>query len=310
MFSKQQEEEKNLLGCEMGKEDYPPGWRKVLEQIIDQGKVSMVLGAPDTGKSTFVRLLAREAFARGKRVGVVDADMGQSDIGPPSTVGLGFVERKLDQLSESTLRGLYFIGSFSPEGNLLPAVVGTKKMVDKGLALGAQVLVVDTTGLVHKEAGKILKKSKIELVSPRHLVLLQRNGEAEHLILPLSRRRNLIIHRLSVPSKVRRKSKEARRKYRRERLQAYFKKNFSFILPLEESLLGRNISSFSFPEDDFVNLLVGLEDEEGETLGLGIIKEINLPKKEFSLLTPLGESGRIKRLLLSTIQLEFLSFSP
>lgn len=293
----------------MKKEDYPQDWREALEEIIGDGRISVVLGAPDTGKSTFVLFLAQEALARGKKVGIVDADMGQSDIGPPSTIGLGFAEKNLGSLSESSLEGLYFVGSFSPERNLLPAVVGTKKMVDQGLALGAQILIVDTTGLVRNEIGRILKESKIELIDPQQLILLQRKREIEHLALPFYERKDIKIHRLSVPSRVKRRSPEARRKYRQERLEAYFEKNSSFALPLEESLLGRSFSTFSLAKESFVNLLVGLEDEKGEMLALGVIKNIDFAEGKIVLLSPWPEPRKIKRLLLSDIQLELSSLS-
>ena len=44
----------------------------------------------------------------------MDADLGQSDIGPPTTVGLGRVRLPVERLGDAEVVGLYFVGSTSP----------------------------------------------------------------------------------------------------------------------------------------------------------------------------------------------------
>ena len=63
-----------------------PGARPVLE-AVRRARVTMVVGASDTGKTTLTAYLAGALAARGETVAVVDADVGQSEIGPPTTVG-------------------------------------------------------------------------------------------------------------------------------------------------------------------------------------------------------------------------------
>ena len=81
-------------------------------------------------------------------VGVVDADLGQSDIGPPTTVGLGRLCPPVERLADAEVLGLYFVGSTSPQGHLLPTVLGTRMMTEKALRLGLDRVIVDTSGLV------------------------------------------------------------------------------------------------------------------------------------------------------------------
>jgi polynucleotide 5'-hydroxyl-kinase GRC3/NOL9 len=133
----------------------------------------MVIGSIDAGKTTLTLLLANHAKACGKNVAVVDADMGQSEIGPPTTIGLGWVEKELEELSDATLRGLYFVGNTSPENKLLPSVIGAKKMVDKAFSLGADMVILDTTGLIQGDLGLTLKQKKIELINPDNVILIQ-----------------------------------------------------------------------------------------------------------------------------------------
>jgi polynucleotide 5'-hydroxyl-kinase GRC3/NOL9 len=59
-------------------------WQQAIDAILETTRrplVVMVVGAVDTGKTTFCTCLARALFERGMKVAVVDADLGQSDIG-------------------------------------------------------------------------------------------------------------------------------------------------------------------------------------------------------------------------------------
>lgn len=48
---------------------------------------------------------------------------------------------------------MWFLGATSPIGHLLEIVVGTKKMADKALNSGADVVIVNTSGLILGTAG-------------------------------------------------------------------------------------------------------------------------------------------------------------
>ena len=65
-----------------------PDWRKLASQVVKPQQIVLVIGATDAGKSTFCRFLADVALAKGCKVACVDADIGQSQIGPPTTIGV------------------------------------------------------------------------------------------------------------------------------------------------------------------------------------------------------------------------------
>src|SRR5918999_822328 len=68
-------------------QEHPEG-AQAIERALDVA-VTMVIGEGDTGKTTLVTALANALVERGFRVAVLDADLGQSEIGPPTTIGLG-----------------------------------------------------------------------------------------------------------------------------------------------------------------------------------------------------------------------------
>jgi polynucleotide 5'-hydroxyl-kinase GRC3/NOL9 len=178
----------------------------------------MVIGRVDTGKSTFCRHLASAAIARGLKVGIVDADVGQSWIGPPTTVGMKiFTEDPAPALFPDSF---YFVGSVSPERHLLQTTVGVKRMVDAAISADSELVIVDTTGLVDGPIGRALKSSKIDLVKPDHIVCFQRAGELETLIKGVEA--NCRIHRLETSRNVKKRNQNSRRTYRQERFREYF----------------------------------------------------------------------------------------
>lgn len=200
---------------------YPPEWKETAEKILLSGKIVLVLGAVDTGKTTLVTFLANYSLGRKEKIVVVDADIGQSDIGPPATIGLGWVTKEISHLNEIPLDKMYFVGAISPEKNLLPTVVGTKIMVEKALEQGADLIIIDTTGLVNGEIGRILKRYKIELIHPDHLLALQRTDELEPVLRSFIHS-GIFIHRLPLSSETRSKSLNERRALRDKRIQSFF----------------------------------------------------------------------------------------
>ena len=71
-------------------------------------RVTLVIGVVDAGKTTLVTRLAAALASPGDLVGVVDADLGQSDIGPPTTVGLGLVHGAIDRLDQAEVVAEFF----------------------------------------------------------------------------------------------------------------------------------------------------------------------------------------------------------
>src|SRR5882724_8235066 len=73
-----------------GTQHLPPDWLPGLEAIraLPAGGVALLVGATDRGKTTFAAMAAAILAGELSKVAVVDADIGQSEIGPPGTVGM------------------------------------------------------------------------------------------------------------------------------------------------------------------------------------------------------------------------------
>lgn len=199
-----------------------PEWAWAAEASLARPGVVVLLGASDSGKTTLCRILAERWRAAGRTVGLVDGDIGQSSIGPPATVGLAIISPDRPLTPHPSPLTMYFVGSTSPPGHFLPLILGTQALVQAALGHGAEIVLVDTTGLISGGAAVSLKWHKLQAVGARHVLALQREGELEPILGLVEGRSELEIHRLPVSARAVRRSHAARRAYREERFREYF----------------------------------------------------------------------------------------
>src|SRR5438445_86631 len=118
-----------------------------------RARVTLILGTSDTGKTSLTARLAGALAARGERVAVVDADVGQSEIGPPTTVGLGHVAGAVARLGDAEVIALEFVGDTSPVPYIRETADATGRLVRRALDAGFERVLVDTGGLVEGPLG-------------------------------------------------------------------------------------------------------------------------------------------------------------
>jgi polynucleotide 5'-hydroxyl-kinase GRC3/NOL9 len=252
-----------------------------------------VVGGVDSGKTTFALRVARAALDAGHRPAIVDADLGQSTIGPPTTVGLKIVNTPddLEPAAIAQADALSFVGSISPRGHFLELVVGTARLVMRAIEMGARVIVVDTSGFIAGFAGQILKLTKAELCRPHHVVALARGGELEPIVGVLQRFLSVNVFELESHSDVGMRSVDERAAYREQRLAA-------FLGPQVYRWRVKPTVFFpSLPPDlepaKLDGLLVGIDDGEGNCLGLGVL---DAKEDALRLVTPVAEGVKALRL--------------
>lgn len=193
--------------------DIPASWESALAALAGEpGRRILVVGAADRGKSTFCRLLLQRLRATGRCPALVDADIGQKDLGPPACVTMG----RTDEAGLApTATAFYFVGAVSPGGHFLPCVVGTRRLTE---ATGEGVAVINTPGTVHGP-GRILQQFQAESLRPDAVVVLERDNEAAGLLAGFTGPRVL---RLPASPRARSRSPARRRRNRERAFRAYF----------------------------------------------------------------------------------------
>lgn len=245
--------------------------RAVLDHVLG-ARVTVVIGASDAGKTTLVATLANELASRGARVGVVDSDVGQSEIGPPTTVGLGAITVPVTRLAEAAPVALQFVGVTSPARDIPGVVEATRRMTERARVEGFEHVLVDTSGLVLGWPGRRLKQQKLDAVDPDLVLVLERGDECEPIVERFEGAARPRVVRLRAPGRLRSRSQAARRDHRAQALDRYLR---------EARLvsLARSAVTLQLPRGldwaDCAGALCGLDDASGNTLALGVIQEVS-----------------------------------
>jgi polynucleotide 5'-hydroxyl-kinase GRC3/NOL9 len=150
----------------------PKEWFALFDVLAEEKGMAILLGGTDTGKTTLANFLILNLCRRGSKVALVDADIGQSSLGPPATIGLAVFKSDPDWEVVLSPPEIFFVGSTTPEGHFPLYLKGIKRMVDKAISYATDLILVDTTGFVSGEAGRELKRKKIDLISPRFILAL------------------------------------------------------------------------------------------------------------------------------------------
>ncbi|MBN1675636.1 MAG: hypothetical protein JXR37_31630 [Kiritimatiellae bacterium] len=241
-----------------------PSWEEAAERILAAPGVTVLVGDVDTGKTSFLRYLCGAAVGQPAAVAAVDADVGQSSIGPPATVGLAFwAPGSAVAPVPWPAREMCFVGSVTPVGHLLPLLVGTARLVGRARELGAAHVVVDTTGLVRGDVGRILKQAKLDLIRPRHVVLIDPDADLDETVAPAAADPATRVHRMASAPERRRRAETSRSENRARLFDTYFR--FS-----RECRLAADSLFFTMGRREALrpNLLVGLADRANRTLAL------------------------------------------
>ena len=272
---------------------------EVVARAVAQRGVTMLVGGLDTGKSTLARRITEAGIDAGVMVGYLDADVGQSTIGPPTTVGLRLCRSRADLEALARADHLAFVGSTSPQGHLLPLVSGARLLLDRARAAGADLVVVDTTGLVSGVYGQILKFHKVGMLQPDLVIGLARGQELEPVLGVLRRFYpadvvSLDVHPDVVPASVERRAQnreDSMRRYFAEQLQRWRVRPTVFMPALP--------ALFDLSALD--RIVVGLADGKGQCIGVGYLEHV-ADEAALRLISPVADAP--KALILGSARLE------
>ncbi len=267
----------------------------VYERLLANPGVVFLMGGIDTGKTTLAIELVRRATGAGIPAAIVDADIGQSTIGPPTTVGLK-VCTGLTDITRESLRdadALGFVGSLSPAGHLLPLVTSTAKLTARARTAGSRLIVVDSTGLVSGIVGQLLKFYKMDLIQPDFVVALRRGGELDPLIGIAERFTSAEVVELPVSPDANSRSADERMAFRELAFSAYFEQGSSRWRVRPSVFVPTLPPEFDLSRLD--GLVVGMEDGSGSCLGIGIL-DYDSAEGTLRMTSPVGEGVQGLRL--------------
>lgn len=272
--------------------------QELLEILSNKKGIIFLLGQTDTGKTTFAKELIKRYLEKNKKVAFIDSDVGQSTIGPPTTIGLKLIKCNEDA-HNNNYSNLYFVGSTSPRGYFLPMVIGTYKLSQIFLK-SVYSTIIDTTGLVLGDYGQNLKFYKINLILPGYLVIFEREDELKPYREMFKNNKKIKTFIIKIKSDIKERSYAQREEYRGEKFREYFKKGKEQILNLGELSSFPPIVEFKSRIQKF-NVL-GLEDEYNKLLGIGIFLDFE-QNENIKIYTPITNIKKVSFLKLGSIKI-------
>jgi len=249
------------------------GWHRLLAHL-DRGTI-LVLGGQGSGKTSLARWLVGQLGRGLDRVALVDCDPGQSTIGVPGCLGLALTG------PWEAPAALWFVGSTSPPGHLLPSVVGAARLAARARAAGAQAVILDTSGLVAGGAARTLHYHLAHAAEVDQVVAIGGNGgrgagaggAAVEALVGLLQGEGRQVERVSGSAAARDRGPGARRDHREARFAAHLQgARTRWVSPRRVfgSDWGRGAA-----EGLAEGTVVGFLDGEGFCLGLGIVEEVH-----------------------------------
>ena len=226
-----------MLGESAGTEEIegstiPQSWKNSAEKILGLKKkllTVMILGKADVGKSGYCTFLANMALKNRLKVAVVDGDLGQSDVGPPASIGFGRIKRPIKDLFEVNAEGVYFIGVTTPSG-VMEKVIDSLAMMKREAQerTDAGFLIVNTDGWVEGEDAAKYKLALTEHVNPDIVVGIQQQDELTNILS------NLKTETITVetPQAIKQRDREKRKVLRELGYKKYLKGAKVLTFPL------------------------------------------------------------------------------
>lgn len=274
---------------------------RLVDRAAREARTVMFIGGLDSGKSTLARATAAFALRVGRSVAYLDADVSQKTVGPPATVGLKHIHEPDDLTLERMAHAdaLGFVGSTSPQDHLLPLVGALTRLNERAHREGADLVVVDTSGMVSGIWGQLVKYYKVDMLEPDLVVGLQRGGELEPILGVLERFFGMAVEALPVHPNVETTSVEQRVEQRERAMARYFEGDLQRFRVKPTVFMPTLPPLFDLSQLD--HLLVGLSDGEGGFTGLGFLEYV--PEDQgLRLVSPVAEPP--KALRLGSVRLE------
>ena len=205
---------------------------------LPPGATALLLGAADTGKTTFALAAATALSQAGRSVALLDGDLGQSELGPPGTVGVGVAPigrtAPLRSGRDLNLLASYFVGATSPARHLLETAVGLCQMSRVARKRRPDLLLADTAGWVLGGAARQLARRTAELLLPQAVLAFQRGDEMESLLRAFTNLKTPEVWRIVPEEGVIRKSPAARATRRAARFGAALEGASEITLSLDD----------------------------------------------------------------------------
>ncbi|MEM1644348.1 MAG: Clp1/GlmU family protein [Ignisphaera sp.] len=203
-------------------EEVVDAWESIARVIVEKGGTVLVLGAIESGKTSFSTLLSNIAIEMGKKPCIVDADVGQGDLAPPTFIGMKCFDKKVFWLREEKGDYIKFIGALTPSfaTSMAKIISSTLDLVLKAKSLGRDLIIVNTDGWFGDSSSIEYKYVLIKSLLPSVIVVL--DLDLCSAFKAMLKNMGIDVYCLPKPKIVKERSREDRRDLRKINYQKWF----------------------------------------------------------------------------------------
>ncbi len=285
---------------EMEGTSIPESWNRPLEaaQAIQKRPVIiLVLGQPDCGKSSLCTYLVNKLVDGKNKVAVLDADLGQSDIGPSATITYAMATRKVTQLYNLRLENAFFVGTTSAVTAIARTVEAINAMKIEILQRQPDYVIVNTDGWIVDETAVRYKTNVTKALDPDVIVGVQIQTELANLVSALEK--PVII--VEPSPALSQRTPEKRRLLREMTYNRYLRHSKLQCLPISQMTVEPR-GAIPKTQEAEKGVLVGLYARRNKFLGIGVLRKINPVRKVLKVQTPVA--AKPARLVIGKITLD------
>lgn len=251
----------------------PQGWNEMAEALREKRGVYVIIGEVDSGKSSLCTFLANRSLENEMKVGVVDADVGQADIGPPTTISSSVVKAPIIGLHRATANLSFFIGDTSPS-SVPDKVVTLVTRLKKSITRSADIVLVNTDGWLTEFNAIRHKQLLLDAIQPDLVIGL---GRSDEIINPLLDRVRFASLKLPSSPFARTRSKEERKKAREAGYRRFLQGSQRLRIGQETTRVRMfdQLEQTVFPENRrFRGFVTGLLNRDEELLSIGRVNRV------------------------------------
>ena len=255
-----------------GESTVPVAWSEAAQVLQRQRGVCVIIGEVDSGKSSLCTFLTNKCLEETGKVGIVDADVGQADIGPPTTLSSSVPQAPIIGLHKAVAEISFFVGDTSP--SFVPdKVVTLATRLKKRITNSADIVLVNTDGWLAEFNAIRHKQLLLEEIQPDLVIALSRSDE---IIDPLLDRVKFASLKLPSSPFAKVRSKEERKKAREAGYRRFLQG--SQKLGISQGTRVRMFDQLEqavFPDNRrFRGLVAGLLNQNEELLSIGRINHV------------------------------------
>ena len=269
-----------------------PSWQEASDLLRQSRGLAVILGDVDVGKSTLSTYLANVCFDHGIQTSIIDGDIGQADIGPPTTTSSSTVSNHILGLQDLKPERSHFIGDTNPSTVSAKLVRSITRLRDETRAR-SEIIILNTDGWVRDEEAVRYKLQLLNILQPDLVLGLSSNNELD----PILDQQQYTTLRLEASRFARTRTREERKKTREEGYRRFLQNPKHLDLNLNTiklRMFNKSRQQKIDQDSTYKGTLAGLLDEQGMLLSIGRI--VRIQNGILSVTTTTGEKPRIVEL--------------